>query len=161
MSGTLHRQNGMIVNTSTTNNHRQPSPFIDSKTLLYSSRSCTVGILMSPHMQIVCVEDTISCEIRFIGEKNILRATRINSCSLHKPLTKHNMLGMGICSQYLHSLQMKRLKLPFSCNIHHAVACEIPNFPTIPRVLAPGCSSISYRIPSSTVSVRAIRASLD
>ena len=56
----VERTNQLIVQNCTAH--------IDTKTLLKVAFDSGVGILISPHMRVVCIIDTVAIELRFISK---------------------------------------------------------------------------------------------
>jgi len=60
---TFHRErtNQLIVQNCT--------PLVDTKTLLKVAFHSGVGIVICPHMRVVCIIDTVAIEVRFVSKQ--------------------------------------------------------------------------------------------
>jgi len=76
------RTNQLIVQNCT--------PHIDTKTLLKVAFHSGVGILICPHMIVVCIIDTVVIELRFVSKQDVTMqlATAIEPLAKFQPLSK-------------------------------------------------------------------------
>ena len=78
------------------------TPHTDTKTLLEVAFNSGMGILICPHMRIVCIIDTVTIELRFVCKHDVTMelATAI------EPLAKVQPLSKIARSEMLHSLHV-------------------------------------------------------
>jgi len=78
------------------------TPHIDTETLLKVAVNSGVGILISPHMRIVCIIDTVAIKLHFVCKHDVMTqlATAI------EPLAKVQPLSKIVRSEMLHSLHV-------------------------------------------------------
>ena len=104
------RTNQMIVQNCT--------PHIDTKTQLNVAFHSAVGILICPHMRVVCIIDTVAIELSFVRKQDITMqlATAINPNAKFQPLSKIAR------SEMLHSLHVLWIHaLCMQCSPHSRV----------------------------------------
>jgi len=104
------RTNQLIIQNCTSH--------IDTKTLLKVAFHSDVGILICPHMRVVCIIDTVVIELRFVSKQDVTMqlATSI------EPLAKFQPLSKIARSEMLHSLHVVLTHaLSMQCSPHSHV----------------------------------------
>ena len=104
------RTNQLIVQNCT--------PHIDTKTQLKAAFHSGVGILIFPHMRVVCIIDNVAIELRFVSKQDVTMqlATAIEPLAKFKPLSKI------VRSEMLQSLHVVRIHaLCMQCSPHSRV----------------------------------------
>jgi len=94
------------------------TPHIDTETLLKVAFNSGVGILICPHMRIVCIIHTVAIELHFVCKHDVTMqlATAI------EPLAKVQPLSKIARSEMLHSLHVVWIHaLCMQCSLHSRV----------------------------------------
>src|SRR5215469_4742985 len=78
------------------------TPHIDTETLLKVAFNSGVGILISPHMRIVCIIDTVAIKLRFVCKHDVT----MQLATATEPLAKVQPLSKIARSETLHSLHV-------------------------------------------------------
>ena len=78
------------------------TPHIDIETLLKVAFNSGVGILICPHMRIVCIIDTVAIKLRFVCKHDVT----MQLAPAIEPLAKVQPLSKIARSEMLHSLHM-------------------------------------------------------
>jgi len=76
------------------------TPYIDTKTLLRVAFDSGVGILICPHMRVVCIINTVTIELRFVSKQDVT----MQLTTAIEPLAKFQLLSKIARSEMLHSL---------------------------------------------------------
>ena len=83
-----------------------------TKTLLKVVFHSGVGILICPHMRVVCIIDTVVIELRFVSKQEVT----MQLATATEPLAKVQPLSKITRSEMLHSLHM-----PSECSVLHTL----------------------------------------
>ena len=99
------------------------TPHIDTKTWLKVAFHSGMGILICPHMRVVCIIDTVAIELRFVSKQDVT----MQLSTAIEPLAKFQSVSKIARSEMLHSLHVVWIHvLCMQCSPH----CRVGNTKT-------------------------------